>query len=111
MITSQLAQKQSALGESGPNAVPFITYLLGGPKNHGPGYYKSNPLEFAPRFAFAYNPGFDPSTVINGSIGIVYDRTIIDAVQYQQSQYSYLFQQNNTVNYGEWDGSGRLAQE
>lgn len=93
-------QKQSALGESGPNAVPFITYLLGGPKNHGPGYYKSNPLEFAPRFAFAYNPGFDPSTVINGSIGIVYDRTIIDAVQYQQSQYSYLFQQNNTVNYG-----------
>jgi hypothetical protein len=94
-------QKQSAAGVSGPNAVPFITYLLGGPKNHGPGYYKSNPLEFAPRFAFAYNPGFDPATVINGSIGIVYDRTVIDAIQYQQSQYSYLFQQNSTVNYGD----------
>jgi hypothetical protein len=94
-------QKQSALGQSGPNAVPFITYLLGGPKNHGPGYYKANPLEFAPRFAFAYNPGFDPATVFNGSIGIVYDRTVIDAVQYQQTQYSYLFQQNSIVNYGD----------
>ena len=93
-------ERQSAAGQSGPTAVPFITYLLGGPKNHGPGYYKSNPLEFAPRFAFAYNPGFDPATVFNGSIGIIYDRTIIDAVQYQQSQYSYLFQQNSIVNYG-----------
>jgi hypothetical protein len=103
-------QKQSAAGISGPNAVPFITYLLGGPKNHGPGYYKSNPLEFAPRFAFAYNPGFDPATVFNGSIGIVYDRTVIDAVQYQQTQYSYLFQQPNVVNYGNGtDPRGSLA--
>ncbi len=93
-------QKQSAAGISGPNAVPFITYLLGGKANHGPGYYKSQLHDFAPRFAFAYNPGFDPATVINGSIGIVYDRTIIDAVQYQQSQYSYLFQQEITTNYG-----------
>lgn len=93
-------EAQSAAGISGNAAVPFITYYLGGPKNHGPSFYASNPYNFAPRFAFAYNPGFDPSTVFNGSIGIVYDRTVINAVQYQQTQYSYLFQQNQPVNNG-----------
>jgi hypothetical protein len=93
-------EAQSAAGISGPNAVPFFSYVLGGKANNGPAFYKSTPLNFAPRLAFAYNPGFDPSTVFNGSIGIVYDRTIINAVQYQQTQYSYLFEQNKTVNYG-----------
>ena len=102
--------KQSAAGISGPNVLPFFTYVLGGKANHGPGFYKSNPHEFAPRFAFAYTPGFDPNSVFNGSIGIVYDRTIINAVQYQQTQYSYLFAQNKTVNYGNGtDPAGSLA--
>jgi Carboxypeptidase regulatory-like domain len=92
--------KQSAAGISGPNVVPFFTYVLGGKANHGPGFYKSHPHEFAPRFAFAYTPSFDPNTVFNGSAGIVYDRTIINAVQYQQTQYSYLFAQNFDVPYG-----------
>ncbi len=92
---------QSAAGVSGAQAVPFFTYVLGGKANHGPSFYKANPLEFAPRVAFAYNPGFDRATVFNGSIGIVYDRTIINAVQYQQSQYSYLFAQNQPTNYGD----------
>ena len=91
---------QSAAGQSGNTIVPFITYTLGGPKNHGPSYYASNPLNFAPRFAFAYNPRSTPATVFNGSAGIVYDRTVINAVQYQQTQYSYLFQQNFTINNG-----------
>lgn len=91
---------QSASGASGNNAVPFITYVLGGPKNHGPSFYASNPYNFAPHAAFSYNPGFDPATVFNGSAGIVYDRTVINAVQYQQTQYSYLFQQNFTVSNG-----------
>ncbi len=101
---------QSAAGTSGPHTLPFFTYVLGGPKNHGPGFYKSNPHEFAPRFAFAYNPGSAPSTVFNGSIGIVYDRTIINAVQYQQTQYSYLFAQNQPGNFGNGsDPVGSLA--
>lgn len=93
-------EAQSAAGISGPNAVPFFTYVLGGKANNGPAFYHSNLHDFAPRVAFSYNPGFDPSTVFNGSIGVVYDRTIINAVQYQQTQYSYLFEQNKTVNNG-----------
>ena len=94
-------EAQSAAGLSGANAVPFFTYVLGGKANNGPAFYKATPLNFAPRVAFAYNPGFDPSTVFSGSAGIVYDRTIINAVQYQQTQYSYLFEQNKTVNNGD----------
>jgi hypothetical protein len=91
---------QSAAGTSGNAAVPFVTYVLGGPKNHGPSFYAANPYNFAPHLAFSYNPGSTPATVFNGSIGIVYDRTVINAVQYQQTQYSYLFQQNFTISNG-----------
>ncbi|MGC1781615.1 MAG: carboxypeptidase-like regulatory domain-containing protein [Acidobacteriaceae bacterium] len=102
--------KQSAAGISGPNVLPFFTYVLGGKANHAPGFYKNSPHEFAPRFAFAYTPSFDPNTVFNGSAGIVYDRTIINAVQYQQTQYSYLFEQNSNVPYGVGtDPAGSLA--
>ncbi len=91
---------QSASGTSGNSTVPFITYVLGGPKNHGPSFYAANPLNFAPHVAFSYNPASTPATVFNGSAGIVYDRTVINAVQYQQTQYSYLFQQNFTISNG-----------
>lgn len=103
---------QSAAGVSGPQTVPFITYYLGGPKNHGRSLYNSNPYNYAPRVAFAYNPGFDKATVFNGSAGIVYDRTVINAVEGQQSNYSYLFQQNFTTNYGaSADPSGSLRND
>ncbi len=91
---------QSGSGTSGNSAVPFITYVLGGKKNHGPSFYASNPYNFAPHLAFSFNPGATPATVFNGGVGIVYDRTVINAVQYQQTQYSYLFQQNFTVSNG-----------
>lgn len=83
---------QSAAGKSGPDVLPFITYTLGGPVNHGHQIYNSDHKDFGPRVAFAWNPKFDQKSVFNGSFGIVYDRTIVDAVQYQQDQYSYLFQ-------------------
>lgn len=91
---------QSAAGISGANSVPILSYLLGGPANHGPGFYDPDHKDFAPRFAFAYNPGFDRKTVFNGGAGIVYDRTVISAVQYQQDQFSYLFQQPKDISYG-----------
>lgn len=91
---------QSAAGATGPNALPFITYVLGGPENHGPPLYNRDPKNFGPRVAFAWNPKFDSSTVLSGGFGLVYDRTIVSAVQYQQVQYSYLFQQAFTRNYG-----------
>ena len=61
---------QSAAGTSGNGVLPFVTYVLGGPKNHGPSFYQANPLDFAPHLGFAYNPGFDQTTVFNGSIGL-----------------------------------------
>lgn len=91
---------QNTSGQSGDNAVPFINYLLGGKANNSPGYYKPNNLNLAPRVAFAYNPGFDKKTVISGGAGIIYDRTVINAVQYQASQYSYLFQLPATLQHG-----------
>jgi hypothetical protein len=91
---------QSAAGKTGDGAVPLITYGLGGKANNGPGLYQPSYKDIAPRFAFAYMPSFDRKTVFNGGAGIVYDRTVINAVQYQQDQHSYLFQQQNTTPYG-----------
>ena len=103
-------QKQSAAGISGDGAVPFMTYVLGGKANHGPGLYQPSYKDIAPRFAFAYSPSFDHNTVFNGGAGIVYDRTVINAVQYQQDQHSYLFQQENNIPYGTaGDPTGSLA--
>jgi hypothetical protein len=93
-------EAQSAAGISGNSTVPFITYVLGGKKNNGPGFYKSNLLDFAPHLAFAFTPSFDPSTVFNGSASLVYDRTVINAILNQQIEYSYLFQQNVTNQNG-----------
>jgi hypothetical protein len=91
---------QSAAGNTTPNALPFLTYVLGGPANKGPGLYNSDPKNFAPKVAFAWSPGFDSSTVFNGGIGTVYDRTVANAVMYQQDQYSYLFYQSGPRNFG-----------
>ena len=103
-------QQQSAAGQSGNTVVPFVTYVLGGKANKGPGLYQPSYKDIAPRFAFAYNPGFDPKTVFNGGAGVVYDRTVINAVQYQQDQHSYLFQQSLNTPYGiAGDATGSLA--
>ena len=80
--------------------LPFISYDLGGKANNGPGYYDSNLKDFAPRLAFAYNPSFARKNVISGGVGIVFDHTIVNAVQYQQDQYSYLFQATTNLPFG-----------
>jgi hypothetical protein len=89
---------QSAASASGDSSVPLISYGLGGKANHAPGYYKPQYKDFGPRIAAAY--AFNPKTVINGGIGIVYDQTVINAVQYQQSQFDYLFQASATQPIG-----------
>jgi hypothetical protein len=85
--------KQSASAQTGPTAVPLIDYVLGGKKNNGPPLYAPEHHLFAPRFGFSFNPSFDQKSVFNGSVGIVYDRTVINAVQAIQDADSYLFQQ------------------
>jgi hypothetical protein len=98
-IAARVAQSTS--GNTATDGIPFLTYQLGGPKNNGPALYNRDPTNFAPKFAFAWNPSFDSSTVFSGGIGTVYDRTIVNAVQYQQDQYSYLFFQPYLQNYGD----------
>ena len=92
--TSLLASSRAQPGQQADAAVPLITYVLGGKANNGPGLYQPSWKDIAPRVAFAFNPSWDRRTVFNGGAGIVYDRTIVNAVQYQQDQSSYLFQQN-----------------
>jgi hypothetical protein len=96
--------QQSAAGLSGISTLPLISYNLGGKANHGPGYYDSDLTDFAPRFAFAYNPTFSHHTVISGGFGVVFDHTVVNAVQYQQDQYSYLFQSSANQKFGDPGG-------
>ena len=91
---------QSAAGIQGNNALPFIDYTLGGKVNNKPGYYQPQNLDFAPRFGFAYSPSWDRKTVFSGSAGIVYDHTVVNALQFQQTQSSYLFEASNTNLFG-----------
>jgi hypothetical protein len=91
---------QSNAGQTGTNAVPIINYVLGGKANNGPPLYQPQHNLFAPRVGFSYNPGFDKKTVFNGSVGMVYDRTIINAIQQIQDSDSYLFQQTSSTPYG-----------
>lgn len=81
---------QSAAGISGDTALPFQVYNLGGKANHGPDLYKPSYKDFAPRFGFSYAPR--RSTVIRGSAGLIFDRTVINAVNFIQDQSSQLFQ-------------------
>lgn len=99
----------AAANTLGPNAVPLIQYVLGGKANNGPPLYQPQWTDFAPRFAFAYNPSWDRNTVLNGGIGVVNDRTIINAVQYQQDQHNYLFQQSTTVTNSSLKNDPRLG--
>ena len=92
--------KQSASGISTDSALPFLQYVYGGPANHAPGYFQPLNKNFAPRVGFAWNPGFDKNTVISGSAGIVYDHSIINALQFQQLQTSGLFEASNANLFG-----------
>jgi hypothetical protein len=91
---------QSALSQTGSGAVPLISYYLGGKANGGPPLYKPEYKNMSPHVGFAYNPGFDKKTVLNGSVGIIYDRTVINAIQQIQDADSYLFQQSLPISLG-----------
>ena len=91
---------QSAAGQSGNSVVPFVSYVLGGKENNAPGYFAPVRKNFAPRFAFAFNPGSDRKSVFSGGAGIIYDHTVVNSIAYQAAQYSYLFQASATHPYG-----------
>ena len=91
---------QSEAGISGNQAVPFIEYMPGGKANHAPGYFSTSMNNVAPTVGYAWNPAFMPNTVFNGSAGITYDQTVINAVLFQQLQMSHLFESSATNNFG-----------
>jgi hypothetical protein len=97
--------KQSAAGLQGNSVVPLISYNYGGKANNAPGYFQPQDKLFAPRVAFAYVPWFDSKTVVSAGIGIVNDHSLINALQFQQLQSSYLFEaldiQNLFGTYGD----------
>jgi hypothetical protein len=102
--------KQSSAGNSAQNSLPFLQYIYGGKQNNAAGYYQPNNTDFAPHVGFAFTPAFDKNTVISGSAGIVYDHTVINALQFLQLQFSGLFEASNTNLFGtSGDPSGSLA--
>jgi hypothetical protein len=94
-----------AEGNISNTGLPIYSYVLGGKANHGPNMYAPSYKDFSPRFAFAYTPYNNQKTVINGGAGIVYDRTVIDAIAFLQDQISYLFSNANTKQFGSSSGA------
>ena len=102
-------QAEAAEGISGPNAVPFITYGLGGSKNHGPGYYKASYNNFAPRIGMAYSPSVthgwlgdllgDRKTSIRAGFGIDFDNNLIGQ-GFELDETSFLFSNTGVTNNG-----------
>jgi hypothetical protein len=91
---------QIAANDTSNNGLPLYKIVLAGKANNGPNLYSPSYKDFAPRLAFAYNPGWASKTVFNGSAAIVYDRSVINAINFLQDQISYLFSnsQNNNIS-------------
>jgi hypothetical protein len=93
----------AASGVSGDNAVPTVLYNFAGKANHSPGYFHPDWHDFAPRLGLSYNPSFtsgllghvlgDRKTVIRAGAGIVFDHTIMSAINFFNDQSSFVFGQ------------------
>jgi hypothetical protein len=92
-------------GISGPNAVPFVSYGLGGAANNQPGYYNPDYKDLGPRLGVAYNPSArdgllgsiigDRKTTIRLGGAILYDR-IAGGASFNLDQNTFLF--DNQIN-------------
>ena len=99
----------AADGVSGFNAAPFVGYQLGGPVNHGPGYYHPDWRSFAPRFGIAYSPSFtsgvlgrllgDRKTSIRAGGGLSYDR-VLSTLSFEVDESAQLFDTTITQDFG-----------
>jgi hypothetical protein len=93
----------AAAGISGDDAVPTVLYNFAGKANHAPGYFHPDWRDFAPRLGVSYNPSFtngllgkvlgDRKTVVRAGAGIVYDHTIMSAINFFNDQSSFVFGQ------------------
>ncbi len=101
-----------AIGKSGNTSntgLPLYSYVLGGKANKGPDMYDMSYKDFGPRVGFAFTPYADQKTVLNGSVGIIYDRTVIDAISFLQDQISYLFSNTQSNQFGGASAPDSLA--
>jgi hypothetical protein len=97
-------------GISGANAVPFLTYRLGGSANNAPGYYKPSYNNFAPRIGLAYSPGAtdgwlgrifgNRKTSIRAGFGLDFDNNLIGQ-GFELDETSFLFSNTPVQNYGD----------
>lgn len=100
-------QKQISAGDTSNTGLPLYSWVLGGPVNHGPDYFSTPKKDIAPRVAFTFSPFDSGKTVINGGAGIVYDRTVINTINFLQDQISFLFSNSNESVFG--SGAGAAA--
>jgi hypothetical protein len=100
--------EQNATGSLTPT-LPFFQAVLAGKANHADPSYAQPYKDFQPRLAFSYNPSFAPKTVFNGSAAIVYDRTVINAINNLQAQLSFLSENAQTNQFPGLAGDPRLG--
>lgn len=101
--------QDAAQGISGPNAIPFITYRLGGSANNGPGYYHPDFKNFAPKIGLAYSPSStnglmgrlfgNRQTSIRAGFGIDYDNNLIGQ-GFELDETSFMFSNTVPLNNG-----------
>ena len=93
-------ETQSATGTTGNSSLPLLQFIYGGKVNNQAGYFHPDNKNFAPRFAIAYSPSYDKKSVFSLGGGVIYDHSLINALQFQQLQTSYVFEATNTSDYG-----------
>jgi hypothetical protein len=108
-------------GQSGDSTIPFVSYSLGGPVNHGKGFYSPDYKDFAPRLALAYNPSprnellqsilGNRRTTIRLGAAVLNDR-IAGGASFGLDQNTFLFDSNANSPCGiSGDPSGSLSSD
>lgn len=111
--------QQAAQGISGPNAIPFLTYSLGGSANNGAPYYHPDYKNFAPRLSFSYSPSSrggllerffgNRQTVIRGGFGIDYDNNLIGQ-GFELDETSFMFSNTIPANFSSLAAAPRVGE-
>jgi hypothetical protein len=97
-IQDRLAQGKA--GNTSNTGLPLYSYVLGGKVNNGPDLYAPNYKDFGPHVSFAFTPYRDGKTVVNGGASIVYDRTVINAINFLQDQVPNIFGNQQINQFG-----------
>ena len=110
----------AASGVSGFDAVPLVSYSLGGAANHAQGYYNPDHKDFEPRLGIAYNPAFrsgllgsllgDRKTSIRAGAAILHDR-IAGGASFGLDQNTFLFDSQASNPFGSTNAGSSLLND